>query len=193
MQPLQEQIIRFIERNITILGECTKPLVVEHIGNFFAQNSGSDGYLEKFQQIMLLLNNYMAQIQERSVDLVEQLFEVLMPKVLEIGVIVHDTSDIDKQKVKAIVEFYRLLQKACAYTCAFLHSQRNQKHLASLFTLLFTQISDGVDKVAAKIILGIIRTMMIQFNGLVGSLIVQKQDSKIEPSLMQQFGDPQLG
>lgn len=29
---LQEQITRYIERNITILGESTKPLVIEHIG-----------------------------------------------------------------------------------------------------------------------------------------------------------------
>lgn len=116
-----------------------------------------------------------------------------MPKVLEIGVVRTDTSDIDKQKIKAIVEFYRLLQKSCGYTCAFLHSPRNQKHLLNLFNLLFTQISEGVDKIASKVILGIIRTMMVQFNGLVGSLIVQKQDSKVDPGLIQQFGDPQLG
>jgi len=34
---LQEQITKYIERNITILGECTKPLIIEHISKMLMQ------------------------------------------------------------------------------------------------------------------------------------------------------------
>ena len=31
VHPLQEQITKYVERNITILGECTSPLIIQVI------------------------------------------------------------------------------------------------------------------------------------------------------------------
>lgn len=75
--------------------------MAEHIVNFLNQGSQSEGYLEKLHQIMLLVNNYMAQIRERSVELLEQLLEPLLQRVLAIGVLKSDTSDVEKQQIKA--------------------------------------------------------------------------------------------
>lgn len=45
---------------------------------------------------MLLLNNYIGQIKERSVELIEQLFTPLFLKVSQIGILTSNTSDIEK-------------------------------------------------------------------------------------------------
>lgn len=83
LSALQEQITKYIERNITILGECTKPLIVDHIGKMLAQiQNVNDGSVEKMDSLLQLLNNYIGQIKSNSVELIEQLLGPLFSKIV---------------------------------------------------------------------------------------------------------------
>jgi len=131
LQGLQEQVTKYIERNITILGDCTKPLVIDLVHmQLNSVGNVHDGQVEKLDPLMLLLNNYVGQMRERSVDLVEQLYAPLFSKVALIGVQKSNTSEIQKVQIKVVLEFFRLLQKACCdYSSAILLTQRNLPYL----------------------------------------------------------------
>jgi hypothetical protein len=86
----------------------------------------NDGQIEKLEPLLLLLNNYVGQMRENSVDLIELLFTPLFQKVAQIGVIKVNTSEIQKQQIKVVLEFYRLLSKiGSEYSLAILFTQRN--------------------------------------------------------------------
>lgn len=70
-----------------------------------------------------------------------------------------DTSDIEKNQVKVMTEFYRLIQKASDYTCAILLTPRNLPHLQNFMDLLFFESREGINKVAQKVVCGILKKM----------------------------------
>jgi len=53
-----------------------------------------DGQVEKLEPLLVLLNNYVGQMREQSVDLIEQLFTPIFAKVAQIGVLKINTSEI---------------------------------------------------------------------------------------------------
>ena len=95
--PLQEQITKYVERNVTILGESTNPLIIQvvHLQLQQVQNV-NEGQVEKLEGIILLLNNYVGQIKDKSLDLIENIIDSVLQKVLQIPVPVSNTSEIEK-------------------------------------------------------------------------------------------------
>jgi hypothetical protein len=57
---LQEQLTKYIERQITLLGEDTKPLIIEiTLMQLNQVHNVADGQVEKLEGLLLLLNNYV--------------------------------------------------------------------------------------------------------------------------------------
>lgn len=92
---LEGQLTKFIERQITLLGEDTKPLIVEitlmQLNQ--VQNVG-DGQVEKLEGVLLLLNNFVGQIKEQSLEVIEQVYADLFQKISLIPVPRQNTSEI---------------------------------------------------------------------------------------------------
>ena len=69
----------------------------------------NDGQVEKLESIMLLLNNYVGQIKEQSLELIDYLFSPIFDKISQIPVPKSNTSDIEKAHIRVVIEYFRLL------------------------------------------------------------------------------------
>ena len=109
-------IIKFIERNVTILGSATQPLIIEssliQINQILDVTDGEQ--ISKLPPVMRMLYNFVGQTRNEPIKVIKVLDGLFVPffhKVLAIGVPASNTSEIEKIQIKSIEGFYTLYMK----------------------------------------------------------------------------------
>ena len=158
---LQEQVTKYVERQITILGVETKPLIVEWV-NIQTQSitNVNDGQIEKLESLISVVSNYLGQIREEALEVIEELFSIIFLKIQQIPVPEQDTSEIEKIQIRVTRVFFLLLSKTFNdFTCSILLSPRNYQLIDSFISLIFDHQLRGVDQTTKKIISTMMRAM----------------------------------
>jgi hypothetical protein len=79
---LQEQVTKYIERQITILGEETKLLIIEWVTvQTMSISNVNDGQVEKLESLLNVLQNYLGQIREQALEVIDEVFAILFVKI----------------------------------------------------------------------------------------------------------------
>jgi hypothetical protein len=95
MTSLQEQMIKYIDRQIQILGSKTSNLVVSVVVMQLQMiQSVEDGQVEKIEPLLSLLNNYVGYLKENSLEAIDLVFPSLFDKIRMIPVPLENTSEI---------------------------------------------------------------------------------------------------
>jgi hypothetical protein len=86
----------------------------------------NEGQVEKLESLITVLSNYLGQIREEALEVLEELFGIVFEKIQQIPVPEQDTSEIEKIQIRVTRVFFLLLSKAFNdFTCSILLSQRN--------------------------------------------------------------------
>lgn len=106
----------------------------------------------------MLLNNYVGQIKEKSIELIETIIDQLLIKILQIPIPQSNTSEIEKIQIKVLQEFMRLISKITGeYTSSIFLTQKNFPYLQGLIDMIIQLMDKGIDQTIKKIALVLLK------------------------------------
>ena len=151
---LQDEIVKYIDRMITIMGLNAKPLVCQMVPYFLQQVQDINGdQVEKMNGILNMLSNYLGQVKEHSLDIIDGAFSDIWVKFEQIPVPNTNTAEIDKIRIGVAFNFYRLYQRTVTdFTSSFLISGNNFKHLNNFLVITLNHLRDGCDFKTKKLV-----------------------------------------
>lgn len=106
----------------------------------------NDGQVERLEGALSILNNYLGQLRERALEVIELLYKPFLDKILMIGIPQSNIAEIEKIQIKVIVEFLKMIQKVFLdYTASVFLTPRNHGYLKSLIDYCLNLIRANLD------------------------------------------------